>query len=68
MREWLNAVLPIFFMDEILRLLRENNLMLKAICKYLAEHDKEDLDEDAKDFVANIVANIYANKLDSRQF
>lgn len=37
--------------------------MLKAICKYLAEHDKGDIDEDAKDFVANIVANIYANKI-----
>lgn len=63
MGEWLNAVLPFFFfiMDEVLRLLRENNLMLKAICKYLVECDKEGSNEDIKDFVTNVVANIYAN-------
>lgn len=48
-------------MDEVLRLLRENNLMLKAICKYLVERDKEGSNEDIKDFVTNVVANIYAN-------
>lgn len=50
-----------FLMDEILRLLKENNLMLKAICKYLVERDKEGSNEDIKDFVTNVVANIYAN-------
>lgn len=48
-------------MEEILRLLRENNLMLRAICQYLFEHNKEGSLEDIKDFVTNIVANIYAN-------
>lgn len=54
-------------MEEILQLLRENNLMLKAICKYLVERDREGSNEDIKDFVTNIVANIYANnRFDSR--
>lgn len=48
-------------MDEILRLLKENNLMLKAICKQLVERYKEGSNEDIKDFVTNVVANIYAN-------
>lgn len=56
-----------FIMEEILQLLRENNLMLKAICKYLVERDREGSNEDIKDFVTNIVANIYANnRFDSR--
>lgn len=38
--------------------------MLKAICKYLVERDKEGSNEDIKDFVTNIVANIYANRFD----
>lgn len=48
-------------MSELLKLLKENNLMLKAICIYLVERDKEGSAEDIKDFVSNIVANIYAN-------
>lgn len=53
-------------MDEILRLLKENNLMLRAICSYLG-HSKEDSIEDIKDFVTNVVANVYANnRLDAK--
>ena len=52
---------PIFFMEEVIRLLRENNLMLRAICKHILEHSKDGSAEDIKDFVTNIVANIYAN-------
>ena len=48
-------------MEEILKLLRENNLMLRAICKYIINHNREESIEDIKDFVTNIVANIYAN-------
>lgn len=51
-------------MDEMLQLLRENNLILKTICRYLIEHDKESSNEDIKDFITNIVANIYANRFD----
>lgn len=35
--------------------------MLKAICQYLVDHNKDTVDEDIKDFVANVVANLYAN-------
>lgn len=48
-------------MEEVIRLLRENNLMLRAICKYISEHSRDGSAEDVKDFVTNIVANIYAN-------
>lgn len=58
--KWL-VLLPIFIMEEVLRLLRENNLMLRAICQYIAEHSKDGSAEDIKDFVTNIIANIYAN-------
>lgn len=48
-------------MEEALRLLRENNLMLRAICQYITEHSRDESAEDIKDFVTNIIANIYAN-------
>lgn len=53
----------LFFMEEMLQLLRENNIMLKAICLHLSEHNKEESKEDIKDFISNIMANIYANKI-----
>lgn len=60
--KWLSATSHFFFlMEEVLRLLRENNLMLRAICQYIAEHSKDGSEEDIKDFVTNIIANIYAN-------
>lgn len=41
--------------------------MLRAICQYIAEHSKDGLAEDIKDFVTNIIANIYAsNRFDVR--
>ena len=59
--KWLSAASHFFFMEEVLRLLRENNLMLRAICQHIAEHSKDGSAEDIKDFVTNIIANIYAN-------
>lgn len=54
-------------MSEELRLLKENNLMLKAICLYLNKNIKDEPREDVKDFVSNVIANIFANnKFDVR--
>lgn len=47
--------------EEVLNLLRENNIMLKAICQYII--DNGGFKEDIKDFVTNIIANIYSNRL-----
>lgn len=52
-------------MDEILSLLRENNLMLKAICTYI--NNKEDSSfDDIKNFVMDIVSNIYTNGIKNK--
>lgn len=49
-------------MDEVLRLLRENNMMLRAICNFIYEHQKNKENEDSKDFVMNVIANIISNR------
>lgn len=43
--------------NEIIQLIKENNIMLKAICHYLIRKEQSPL-EDFKGFVSNIVANI----------
>lgn len=40
---------------EILRLTKENNIMLRAILKYIQDKD------DAKDFFLNVIANLISN-------
>lgn len=51
-------------MEELIRLLRENNLMLKFICRYVIE--KEQI-QDFKDFVNNVTADIYSDYLTKRK-
>ena len=43
----------------LLKTVKENNLMLRAILKYL--HG-----DNAQDFMGNIIANLVANKLENR--
>lgn len=43
-------------MHELLRLARENNIMLRAICSYLRNQNNAD------DFTLNVIANIISNK------
>lgn len=42
--------------SEELKLLRENNAMLKQIIKYLITHN-----DDAKNFMIDVIANMVAN-------
>lgn len=54
-------------MEEILQLLRENNLMLKEILSILRKHtDPEFINkENEEDFYRNVLANIAAKKLEN---
>lgn len=52
-------------MEEILRLLRENNLMLKYLCSYVLkeDHPKTREKEDLKNFMTNLVADWYSDRV-----
>lgn len=43
-------------MEEITRLLKENNMMLKAICQYLAN-------QEGVNIINNLITDIIANKI-----
>ena len=45
--------------EELLRLTRENNIMLKNIIQYLRG-------DNSVDFIQNIIANLIANSLEQR--
>lgn len=47
-------------MDEIIRLLRENNLMLRFICENIIEKDRI---QDYKDFLNNVAVDMYVETL-----
>lgn len=47
-------------MDELLKLARENNLMLRYICTRL---NNSTVEEDMADMMRNIIANISSSKL-----
>lgn len=55
--------------QEILRLLRENNEMLKEIVAILRKTQDPDyiMQENTTDFIMNIVANIVASKIEGRK-
>ena len=55
--------------QEILRLLRENNEMLKEILAILRKTQDPDyiMEEDTTDFIMNIVANLVASKIERRK-
>lgn len=44
-------------LDKLLRIEKENNIMLRKILKYLYTHN-----DDAKDFTMNYIANIISNR------
>ena len=43
----------------LLKTIKENNLMLRSILKYL-------YGDNAQDFMGNVIANLVANKLENR--
>ena len=47
-------------MEEIIRLLRENNIMLKFICNYII---KQEQTQDIKEFLSNVAADMYVETL-----
>lgn len=52
-------------MEEIIRLLRENNQMLKLICRYLASQGSVEY-QDNKAFMMNLLADIITDGINSR--
>lgn len=46
--------------DELLRLTRENNIMLRQIIAYINQQIKEG---DSKDFVMNVFANLLSTRI-----
>lgn len=51
-------------MEEIIRLLKENNTMLQSLCRNIIEKDQI---QDHKDFINNIIPNIYVKLLTKRK-
>ena len=53
-------------MEELLRLARENNVMLKRLCAYIdkVESDEYRMTEDMKQFAMNVAADVL---VDSKQ-
>ena len=47
-------------MEELLRLTRENNVMLKRICAYIDKVDSDNyrMNEDMKQFAMNVAADV----------
>ncbi len=52
-------------MEEILRLLRENNQMLRLICNYLASQGSTE-HQDSKNLMINILADLFVDNLTNR--
>lgn len=50
--------------SEETRLLKENNMMLKAICTYLANEAAGADRENRNDFFMNVLANIISNRVE----
>lgn len=49
-------------MEEIIQLLRENNIMLQFLCRNIIEKDQI---QDYKDFLNNVAADMYVESLAS---
>ena len=47
-------------MEELLRLLRENNIMLRFLCNYIIEKEQV---QDTKDFLNNVAADVYVETI-----
>lgn len=52
-------------MEEILRLLRDNNQMLRLICNYLASQGSTE-HQDSKNLMINILADLFVDKLNNQ--
>ena len=53
-------------MEELLRLVQENNLMLKQIIAYINGVNSQASTENENDFVRNIIANLISSSLTER--
>ena len=53
-------------LNEILRLQKENNVLLKEIVSYIRKVKDPNyvMEQDVNDFVMNVVANLFANDLE----
>lgn len=49
-------------MEEILKILKENNQMLKYICAYLASQDSTEV-QDQKNLFINIIADLLVDNI-----
>ena len=54
-------------MEELLRLTRENNLMLKQIIAYLNRVSENAPAENESDFIRNILANLISSSVTERR-
>lgn len=53
-------------MDELIRLTKENNYMLKQIIAYINHINANADNENNNDFIRNILANLVSNTVDFR--
>ena len=53
-------------MEELLRLVQENNLMLKQIIAYINGVNSQASTENENDFVRNIIANLISSSFTDR--
>lgn len=53
---------------ELLRMVTENNIMLKSIVKYLSDQNHNADSENFNDFIRNIMANIISTNIEQCVF
>ena len=53
---------------ELLRMVTENNIMLKSIIKYLSNQNNNADNENFNDFMRNIMANIISTNIEQYMF
>lgn len=51
--------MPIEELNELIRISRENNVLLRAILEKMNNNEQND-------FIQNVVANLFANKIEKR--
>ena len=53
---------------ELIRMVTENNIMLKSIVKYLSDQHTNADSENFNDFIRNIMANMISNNMEQFMF
>lgn len=53
---------------ELIRMVTENNIMLKSIVKYLSDQRTNSDSENFNDFIRNIMANMISNNMEQFMF